>query len=101
MKNKSKSNPFSVTENTARQVLGENNLSKTKARDSARELYTRIDSAFQSVCGMTFGQALTQVPEANLQTKQTINERKAIRRNILRKNKENIESEWMKTSVER
>lgn len=99
LKNKAKQNPFSITESTARRVL--KNPNKTKAKESAKELYNRINAAFESVCGLSFGEALAQVPETNLQIKQSSNEKKAVRRDILRKNKENIETEWMKTSVER
>lgn len=75
MKNKQRQNPFHITESTTRQILKQN-ITATKAKDSAKELYHRINNAFESVCGMSFGEALTKVPEANLQIKQKRSEKK-------------------------
>ena len=97
LKNKAKGNPFVIAKEIQKKVLHTPN----EIKETARELFKEINPAFQSVCGVSFAEAISKVPESNLKIKETASEKKAARRNILRKNKENIEAEWETTSVER
>jgi len=87
LKKRSKDNPFTVandsSKSAASQVLQAPN--KTVIRQTVKELYNKIDPAFQTICGVSFGEALAGVTETNLQIRESKNEKKTARRDILRK----------------
>lgn len=100
LKSKAKENPFYVCNElqiTSQKVKLPN---KTAIKDTARSLYESVNSAFLSVSGgISFAEALTKVPEVNLQTKKTKCEAKKVRRAIIRESKENTEAQWKETSL--
>ena len=75
-------------------------LNKGQIKVTAKALYDSINPVFQSVSGgMSFTEALTKVPDTNLEMTKSQTEKKAVRRNILREAKENIEEQWKNTSL--
>ena len=63
----------------------------------AKAIYQALNPAFQKWSGESLAQALTKVPEANVQTKRTKGEQKRKRCEELRIAKEKIEGNWKET----
>lgn len=66
----------------------------TEVKDIARALYSKVDATFQKVC-----EALTKLPELQIQKKKSPVEAKRERRAAYRKYKQQVEGEWEKTSL--
>lgn len=59
--------------------------SKDYIRETTKQLYDQLNPAFESMCGMTFAEALSKTPETNLQLKENATVKKKARREIFRK----------------
>ena len=70
-----------------------------EAKEIARALYNKIDASFQKVCSISFGEALTKLPELQLQKRKSPTEVKRDRRAAYRNFKQKVEGEWEKTSL--
>ena len=80
-----------------------NNMPKLKANvlsDSTKEIYNTINKPFQRTCGISVGEAQTNVKELNLQMKPSKCKRKAELRNMYKKAKRKVENQWAEDSVE-
>ena len=103
LKSKGKENPFRI-KNDLNNSFKEKNKKpggKKTAINAAREMFKELSPTFNKWAGMTLGEALAKVPEANLEVKKSPVERKKIRRNILRSAKEDTESKLQETSLQR
>ena len=92
---RAKENPFVKTKELA-EGMTTKLLNKGQIKVTAKALY----DVFQSVSdGMSFAEALKNVPDTNLEMAKSQTEKKAVRRNILREAKENMEEQWKNTSL--
>ena len=99
LQHRAKENPFVETRKLGKRLTTKL-LNKTQIKDTAKTLYDSLNPLFESVSGgISFAEALTKVPEANLEIKKSNAEKKAVRRRILREVKENIEEQWRDTSL--
>lgn len=95
-------NPFVVANGLAIGTASKALVNKTQIKETAKALYDSINPVFQSVSGgMSFAEALSQVPATNLEIRKSKTEKKAVRRKILREAKENVEAQWRETSLTR
>lgn len=103
LKNKEKENPFRVAaELNAKIGKGKNTKpGKNQAITVARELFKELNPVFNKWAGISLGEAMTKVPEANVEVKKTPAERKSLRRTLLRSVKEDVERKWQETSLQR
>jgi len=70
-----------------------------EAKEIARALYNKIDASFQKVCSTSFGEALSKLPELQLQQRKSPTEAKRAKRAAHRGFKQKVENEWDKTSL--
>ena len=70
-----------------------------EAKEIAWALYNKIDASFQKVCSTSFGEALTKLPELQLQKRKSPTEAKRERRAAIRSFKHKVEDKWEKTSL--
>ncbi|KAI8481571.1 hypothetical protein Bbelb_406710 [Branchiostoma belcheri] len=69
------------------------------ATDSAGQLYRSINDKFEATHNISFGKALTKVPEANVQVKKTRAQKQKEKRDTLRRCVRSTEEKWAKTDV--
>lgn len=103
LKGKGRENPF----NAAAEVnssIGKGACKKpgkTAAINAAREVFNKLGPTFEKWSGVPFGEALSKVPEANIEMKKSKREKKKIRRKLLADVKDDVEAQWNKTSLQR
>ena len=90
-----KENPFFIASKEAK--IKPRKTGETK--EIARALYNKIDASFQKVCSTSFGEALTKLPELQLQKRKSPTEVKRERRAVYRSFRQKVEDEWEKTSL--
>jgi glucose-6-phosphate-specific signal transduction histidine kinase len=66
-------------------------LGKKQALTVAREIFMGLNPVFHKWAGISLGEAMSKVPEANLEVKKSPVERKSLRRKLLRSVKEDVE----------
>lgn len=102
LQKRAKENPFVVAKDLAKETTANVLVSKTQIKETAKALYDSINPVFESVSGgISFAEALSKVPATNLEIKKSKTEKKAVRRNIIRDAKENVEANWRETSLTR
>ena len=75
--------------------------SQTDIKKIAKDLYDRVNSAFEKISEVLFATAMTKVPEIELYKKKPPKERRKARPDRYRKVKSNIEDAWKTDSLER
>jgi hypothetical protein len=100
LKGKAKDNPIFTAEDEAQTLNKSFTQVKPLQRDiinAAKTIYNKVESVFEKKFSTSFAEALSKVPELNLQNKSP-NERRQERRNYYRKAKENVEKQMEKTA---
>ena len=103
LKNKGKENPFrAAAEINSNMNKGAcKRPSKSTVTSAAREVFQKLNPTFEKWSGITMGEALSKVPEANLEVKKSKTEKKKIRRKLLRGAVKDVEAHWKETSLQR
>lgn len=100
LKGKAKANPVFNAEDEAKKLRGNEQVVKPTQKDiitTAKAIYDKVAPPFEKEFKTTLAEALSKIPELNLQLK-TKNERRQDRRNCYKKFKENVENQAKETS---
>jgi len=95
LKGRGKENPCLVAKPLAKKVK---HAPKGAAKEVTKTIYSKLNITFKEWAGVTFSEALCNLPEANLARKMTKLQKKQERRNNIREIKKEIEKKWQETS---
>ena len=96
LKGKGKENPCLVANPLAKTVK---HAPKGAVKRVTKTIYSKLNLAFKEWAGVTFSEALCNLPVANLAHKMTKLQKKQERRNNIREVKKEIEKKWEKASL--
>lgn len=100
LKGKAKLNPVFTAHNEGEKLRNLIPVAKPLQRDiqnTAKAIYEKVAPAFEQTFDTSFAEALSKIPELNLQHKDK-DERRKDRRNFYRKSKENVEKQMEDTA---
>ena len=100
LKGKAKANPVFSAKQAVSQLRGSTRRVRplqTDIKNTAQAIYSNVAPSFEATFNVSFAEALTKIPDLNLELK-TKNDKRSDRRNQYRKYKENVETQMSETA---